>query len=90
MFYDNDLNGIDEDMLDFWVNDDIDNCSKVVEDDDDNINNKIRKPNINNYIKTPSRLPIKYKVNNKSCYNKSFNINKKRNKKIYDKKLKII
>ena len=77
MFYDSDILDMDEDMRDYWLDDDIQNCSKVLTSNRTELKQKVKLFNRNMYIINESK-----KDNNKSFtpkyYNrKNYNINDK-------------
>lgn len=88
MFYDNELDSMDTDMLDYWIDDNITNCSKV------NTEKREKKQNNMNkyYTNNKNNNMDKYYTNNKKKYiNKKNKQNFPNKSRIYfNKKLNII
>ena len=94
MFYDSDILNLDDDIKNYWLDDDIQNCSKVLTCNRTElrqkvklikknmyINNELKKDN-NQYFTNNSHNQENNKINNKINNKKSPRISRKKNKKL--------
>lgn len=77
MFYDSDILDMDEDMKDYWLNDDIQNCSKILINNRTEIKQKIKLYNRNMHIINESKKDGNKSFTPKYYNRKSYNINNK-------------